>query len=174
MIDEVIVGVAAGADLDQFVGGVDEDFGIGGPSGMVVAEGCLELELAVEVDLNKVLGAGAAEAVPAWVADAELGLYLVALHLLDFGDPFSFARRALGGVAIGGGIGLNIGTEVVDPRPAAQLLPTDHDARQLRLGLIANEVAVNIRLRTGAQGEEEEEAFECRRHGDGWRINENG
>ena len=94
MIDEVIVGFAAGADLDQFFSGVDEDFGIGGSSGMVVAEGCFELELAVEVDLNKVLGAGAAEAVPAWVADAELGLYLVALHLLDFGDPFAFARRA--------------------------------------------------------------------------------
>jgi hypothetical protein len=46
---------------------------------------------------------------------------------------------------------------VVDPAPAAQLLPTDHDARQLGLGLIANEVAVNIRMRAGAQGEAEEE-----------------
>ena len=96
MIDEVIVGFATGADLDQFVGGVDENLGIGGPSGMVVAEGCFELELAVEVDLNTVPGAGATKTVPAWVADAELGLDLVALHLLDFGDHFSFARRALG------------------------------------------------------------------------------
>ena len=144
---------------------MDEDLVDGGLAGVVVAEGGVELEHAVEVDFNRISGAGAAKAEPARVADVELGLYLVARHLLDFADDFAFARGALGGVAIGRGIGLHVGIEVVDPAPAAQLLPTDHDARQLGLGLIANEVAVNIRMRAGAQGEAEEEKFGGRRHG---------
>ena len=58
----MVVGASVGVDLDQCLGGVDEDLGEGGLAGMVVAEGGVELQHAVEVDLNGTPGAGAAKA----------------------------------------------------------------------------------------------------------------
>ena len=115
----MVVAITEAADLDQLLGGVDEDLGDGGLAGVVVAEGGVELEHAVEVDFNGISGAGAAKAVPARVADVELGLYLVARHLLDFADDFAFARGTLSRKAICRGIGLLVFSKVVDSAFAA-------------------------------------------------------